>query len=840
MESEPVNYFMYLPDELIYLILGDKVLNNTDVLNFGATCKSYHELVLSDPSLWKRKLKNSLKPDVFEVIEQHCDGNWLQQATSYYTLRKTLHTEIANMSPKFFWRQTDITMDDMADVIKYALVNNINYYLCISILSEIVRKEHNIVGWIWIPEKPYRLTDVHYAKIVLRYLFHNYLMIKDAQMQRMNDLAPEKILHFFLQWTDTSMVYEYEEIDNKLTELAEQVLQLLEPTHPARRSDPAARAAWAQHLEDNQWNPQDSGKVLAALAQRLFKERRVSVADGANLETLNITRTIKTGCGHAAAVAIIYSGVARRCGVRIELIAFPHHLYLEYRTTYHPLSTPAYVINLNTGDIGKKQQCPFSSGVNDGDIKYNSKSLLDYLARVFRENMGAIQNCPYSSNSENLVLLSPLLPAGQERGEYRPLAPLVARRIADPARASFVTDDLINLKSVSDAWLQMNESYREIIWMLTNTQQHDNKITRKPVVKQHSQSGLLYCVGMVCYHLQYEYVGVVRGWDARCQAPPMWQVYGLLYCVGMVCYHLQYEYVGVVRGWDARCQAPPMCGLLYCVGMVCYHLQYEYVGVVRGWDARCQAPPMCGLLYCVGMVCYHLQYEYVGVVRGWDARCQAPPMCGLLYCVGMVCYHLQYEYVGVVRGWDARCQAPPMWQTTQRAPVLRGHGVLPPAVRVRGRGPRLGRALPGAAHVAGIVMCSQYSDVPHSGLLYCVGMVCYHLQYEYVGVVRGWDARCQAPPMWQERMRVHELAAGAQQPFYSVLAADYSSRYVAQENLREMAEPTRLYHLEEKLARDFSHFDGFAYVPNEEKESEYPGDAPVREAYRTHLSRVLY
>ncbi|KAG7307589.1 hypothetical protein JYU34_007811 [Plutella xylostella] len=561
MESEPVNYFMYLPDELIYLILGDKVLNNTDVLNFGATCKSYHELVLSDPSLWKRKLKTSLKPDVFEVIEQHCDGNWLQQATSYYTLRKTLHTEIANMSPKFFWRQTDITMDDMADVIKYALVNNINYYLCISILSEIVRKEHNIVGWIWIPEKPYRLTDVHYAKIVLRYLFHNYLMIKDAQMQRMNDLAPEKILHFFLQWTDTSMVYEYEEIDNKLTELAEQVLQLLEPTHPARRSDPAARAAWAQQLEDNQWNPQDSGKVLAALAQRLFKERRVSVADGANLETLNITR---------------------------------------YRTTYHPLSTPAYVINLNTGDIGKKQQCPFSSGVNDGDIKYNSKSLLDYLARVFRENMGAIQNC----NSENLVLLSPLLPAGQERGEYRPLAPLVARRIADPARASFVADDLINLKS-------MDESYREIIWMLTNTQQHDNKITRKPVVKQHSQSGLLYCVGMVCYHLQYEYVGVVRGWDAR----------------------------------------------------------------------------------------------------------------------------------------------------------------------------------------------------------------------------------CQAPPMWQERMRVHELAAGAQQPFYSVLAADYSSRYVAQENLREMAEPTRLYHLEEKLARDFSHFDGFAYVPNEEKESEYPGDAPVREAYRTHLSR---
>jgi hypothetical protein len=52
------------------------------------------------------------------------------------------------------------------------------------------------------------------------------------------------------------------------------------------------------------------------------------------------------------------------------------------------------------------------------------------------------------------------------------------------------------------------------------------------------------------------------------------------------------------------------------------------------------------------------------------------------------------------------------------------------------------------------------------------------------------------------------------------------------ENIVEMSRPARLYHLEESIAREFTHFDGFAYVPNEEKRSEYPDEGPIIAVYR--------
>lgn len=49
----------------------------------------------------------------------------------------------------------------------------------------------------------------------------------------------------------------------------------------------------------------------------------------------------------------------------------------------------------------------------------------------------------------------------------------------------------------------------------------------------------------------------------------------------------------------------------------------------------------------------------------------------------------------------------------------------------------------------------------------------------------------------------------------------------------EVTRPTRLYHLEDAIAREFTHFDGFSYVPNEEKKAEYPDEGPITALYRT-------
>lgn len=47
-----------------------------------------------------------------------------------------------------------------------------------------------------------------------------------------------------------------------------------------------------------------------------------------------------------------------------------------------------------------------------------------------------------------------------------------------------------------------------------------------------------------------------------------------------------------------------------------------------------------------------------------------------------------------------------------------------------------------------------------------------------------------------------------------------------------MPNPNRLHHLEDVIAKYFTHYDGYCYVPNEELASEYPDDGPIRAVYK--------
>ena len=73
-----------------------------------------------------------------------------------------------------------------------------------------------------------------------------------------------------------------------------------------------------------------------------------------------------------------------------------------------------------------------------------------------------------------------------------------------------------------------------------------------------------------------------------------------------------------------------------------------------------------------------------------------------------------------------------------------------------------------------------------------VGQCVTHATYGYRAVVVGWDARCEQDAEWQHAMAVHELAHGAEQPFYHCLV-DVRDRepaqttYVAQENVTLVA-----------------------------------------------------
>lgn len=105
---------------------------------------------------------------------------------------------------------------------------------------------------------------------------------------------------------------------------------------------------------------------------------------------LLLLQVLNNKCGHTLTLAIIYHAVARKCGVKIKLIAFPNHLYLEWKddTNVH---NKLYTISLATGELKPKQQCPFTSRDNEQTFSYCSRTLLKYIYTHYLVTVGAIK-----------------------------------------------------------------------------------------------------------------------------------------------------------------------------------------------------------------------------------------------------------------------------------------------------------------------------------------------------------------------------------------------------------------------------------------------------------------
>nr|KAG5702310.1 hypothetical protein BaRGS_002977 [Batillaria attramentaria] len=108
---------------------------------------------------------------------------------------------------------------------------------------------------------------------------------------------------------------------------------------------------------------------------------------------------------------------------------------------------------------------------------------------------------------------------------------------------------------------------------------------------------------------------------------------------------------------------------------------------------------------------------------------------------------------------------------------------------------------------------------------FSVGMVMKHKRYHYTCVIYGWDKECRASEEWITQMGVQSLPGKQFQPFYNVLVEDGSNRYAAQENLLYTKEVRVITHPE--VGRYFDSFTGRWYIPNKQKEQEYPDDIEV-------------
>ena len=118
-----------------------------------------------------------------------------------------------------------------------------------------------------------------------------------------------------------------------------------------------------------------------------------------------------------------------------------------------------------------------------------------------------------------------------------------------------------------------------------------------------------------------------------------------------------------------------------------------------------------------------------------------------------------------------------------------------------------------------------------------IGQIFQHVLYEYWAVICGWDLACTASALWQMRMGIVNLARGASQPFYHILANDASRRYVAEDSIN-LSAFTSLESAEERqsVLEELCNVDGIGkyfervdvsqarFIPVNELTQRYPDD----------------
>ncbi|XP_038215395.1 uncharacterized protein LOC119834926 [Zerene cesonia] len=569
--KENINcYITELPDEIIAVILNYSSCN--DIVSFGLTCKRFYNLTIHDQYLWKSKCIETLPPSIFKTVEKHSDGNWLNELKKYNKVNKDVISELMSMSSKFYWRMNQLSLEDVKEFFKIATNDQLSYFYTIHILQDVVQQGIKYLEQ-YVCERPYTLTDMHYAKGVLRFLFHTYLTIKWVKLQMAQELMPEVVLNFFVQWIDPANLYLDEIVNDALNDIVENVKD-------------AIREARARKPPPPGWKKVTDKEVLTAMSQVLYGQRRIAITPAADLNTLNIVKVLKNKCGNAIVMAAIYQAVARKCGVKLELIAFPNHLFLEWLDDTDPHNVLLFTISLETGELQPKRRCPFSSSTQRSNYSYCPDSLLQYVYSSYLITMGAIRNW----NTQNALHLLNFL--GTSQNHQNPYKNFFAYLIEHQDLCA--TNTNLSIK-------YLDAVYRQIIIALSTLNKPVESANHNFVFKKHDNN----------------------------------------------------------------------------------------------------------VLYAVGMICYHKKYDYICIIRGWD-------------------------------------------------------------------------------------LTGDHVHIP-----------------------------------------VDDLYFGRKQPFYRVTAADQSERYVAQENLIELTHPSRLYHLEDQISKEFSHFDGFAYVLNDEKKIEYPTEAPIIEMYRS-------
>ncbi|KAL0105940.1 hypothetical protein PUN28_015982 [Cardiocondyla obscurior] len=384
------------------------------------------------------------------------------------------------------------------------------------------------------------LTHQYYSKKLLTYiqqrrlrdLWHEFISCPKEQQ------LLEQAATIVAQWYQPDKFIFYLDVEILLDNIAQQVLENLKNihcNHPIFSISAEQFSFWKyNNIKDNQWSRKDEKQILDVLRIVLFDQLNFSSSPGPypfnilgpKAEHILIDSVLENKAGNVISLAIVFQSVARRLGVRCDLVCFPTHFFLSWKPKFDKKNYGDdeyyYIDILHGGFIRSKNECPRTRGRRCPIESFNEHHEITSIEVVLRMiNSLQLVNPPYQHHETRALQVRRAL--------------MELRYMVEPNNIDAI-DNLcrhylhyhINISGLVAELHKLLNSYSDktsveatrIIEML---QAFESYIKAKQTTKDHTvpkerSKKIKYAVGMIVRCCEMEHInhkGVIIWWDAK-------------------------------------------------------------------------------------------------------------------------------------------------------------------------------------------------------------------------------------------------------------------------------------------------------------------------------------
>ncbi|XP_067211322.1 F-box only protein 21-like [Linepithema humile] len=383
----------HLHTEEINYILCDESISFKDIMSLALSFNQFYVLLTKDNALWRKKFYQRWPHLREEYDEQLCLENkdFLEHIKAGVKSKKELWRYLSQMSEKHYYKDDLFDVDfrdfnSLFDSDKGAYF--MNYYFFV---NELIRL---------LTESPMEsdLTQRYYAEKLLSYLQHYRLRKKVHEFLNYPEKQQilEKAAFILAQWYQPQKYVSYLYVSTSLDKIAQQVLECLKnnySAHPICSISREQLSFWKNNnIDDNHWNSIEGSQIIESLCKVLYNKldfhgsTELDYLHERGLEQSNIDCVLQDKIGTTVILATIYHSVARRLGIRCDIIFRGSTTYLCWRPKYHTTNLrekECFCIDfMRNGQMPCTNYCPIINSAKYGILEYTKKSAVEVMSHM--------------------------------------------------------------------------------------------------------------------------------------------------------------------------------------------------------------------------------------------------------------------------------------------------------------------------------------------------------------------------------------------------------------------------------------------------------------------------